>query len=150
LYEPRKPRDAREAEQRRFGETLRSARRAAGLSQAALAKAIGISPVFISQIETGQRVPSDRITKAIATRLGLPWQELIRTVYRLRSSEAEDLFATDTADECSNVVAEIPSIRLLLLQLASLNLSKADVETLVRNWSNDLTLISHLSKAQDA
>jgi transcriptional regulator with XRE-family HTH domain len=145
-----KPHDAREAGRRRFGEILRSGRRASGLSQAAMAKTIGISPVFISQIETGQRVPSDRITKAIATLLGLPWQELIRTVYRLRSPEAEELFSTDVPDECANVVAEIPSIRLLLLQLASINLSKGDIETLVRNWSNDLSLISNLSKAQDA
>ena len=145
-----KPHDAREAERRRFGEILRAARRASGLSQAALAKAVGVSPVFISQIETGQRVPSDRITRAIATLLGLPWQELIRTVYRLRSPEADELFATDTPDACANIAAEIPSIRLLLLQLASLDLSKDDLDTLVRNWSNDLTLISHLSKAQDA
>lgn len=150
MYGPMEPQEAREAERRRFGQVLRSARRARNLSQSALAKTIGISPVFISQVETGQRIPSDRITKAIATMLDLPSHELIRTVYRLRSPEAEELFSADAPDECLNVVAEIPSLRLLLLQLAGLNLSKDDVETLIRNWRNDLALINRLSKAQDA
>lgn len=136
-------------ERQAFGEMLRNARRARGISQAALAKAAGISPVFVSQIETGQRVPSDRIAKDIATLLGLPWQDVLRAVYRLRSPEAEEIFSAGEQDECSNVVSQIPSIRFLLLQLAGLNLAKTDVETLIRNWSNDLTLITQLSKAQD-
>ncbi len=136
-------------ERQAFGEMLRNARRARGISQAALAKAAGISPVFVSQIETGQRVPSDRIAKDIATLLGLPWQDMLRAVYCLRSPEAEEIFSAGEQDDCSNMVSQIPSIRFLLLQLAGLNLAKSDVETLVRNWSNDLTLITQLSKAQD-
>jgi transcriptional regulator with XRE-family HTH domain len=136
-------------ERQAFGQMLRTTRRARGMSQAALAKAVRISAVFVSQIETGQRVPSDRITKDLATILGLPWQDVLRAVYRLRSPEAGQIFGAREDDECSNVVSQIPSIRFLLLQLAGLNLSTSDVETLIRNWSNDLTLITQLSKAQD-
>lgn len=135
-----------EHDRKSFGEILRSARRVRGFSQAALAKAVNISPVFVSQIETGQRIPSDRVAKDIATVLGLQWQEVLRAVYRLRSPEAGELFPVGGGDEPSRVVSEIPAIRFLLLQLAGLNLSKGDVEALIRNWSNDLTLITQLAK----
>lgn len=135
-------------ERQAFGGMLRSARRARRISQAALAKAVGISPVFVSQIETGQRVPSDRIAKDIAIRLGLPWQDVVRAVYRLRSPEAVEIFSAADEGGYSSVVSRIPSIRFLLLQLAGLNLSQADVEMLIRNWSNDLALITQLSKVQ--
>lgn len=137
---------ARDQDRRMFGEMLRIARRARKLSQAALAKAVGISAVHVSQIETGQRIPSDRIAKDLATILGLQWQEVLRCVYRLRSPEADELFPRDEGDKVSSVVSEIPAMRFLLLQLAGLNLSKSDVEALVRNWSNDLALITQLAK----
>ena len=137
-----------EEDRKRFGEMLRSARRARGLSQAAVARAANISPVFVSQIETGQRVPSDRIVKDLAAALGLEWQELLRAVYRLRSPEADELFPAAAGDETSKVVSEIPAIRFLLARLAGLNLSKSDMEALIRNWSNDLALITQLAKIQ--
>ena len=137
-----------EQDRKRFGEMLRNARRARGLSQAALARAANISPVFVSQIETAQRLPSDRIVKDLATVLGLQWQELLRAVYRLRSPEADELFLPAEVDETSKVVSEIPAIRFLLSQLSGLNLSRVDVEALIRNWSNDLVLITQLAKTQ--
>lgn len=136
-------------ERKSFGELLRNARRACGLSQAALAKTVGISPVFVSQIETAQRIPSDRIAKDLAIRLCLDWQEVLRVVYRLRSPEADELFPRGEGDaKTSRMVTEIPAIRFLLLQLAGLNLSKADVEMLVRNWTNDVALITRLAQKQ--
>ena len=137
-----------ERDRKSFGEMLRNARRVRGLSQAALAKAVNISAVFVSQIETGQRTPSDRIAKDIATVLGLQWQEVLRDVYRLRSPEADELFPVGEGDQFSKIVSEIPAIRFLLLQLVGLNLSKTDVETLIRNWGNDLALITQLAKMQ--
>jgi transcriptional regulator with XRE-family HTH domain len=136
-------------EQQSFGEMLRLARRARGLSQAALAKAAKISHVFVSQVETGQRLPSDRVAKDIATVLGLPWQDVLRAVYQLRSPEAKELFPPGEGDQTSKVISEIPAIRFLLTQLAGLNLPKKDIDALIRNWSNDLSLITQLAKAQD-
>jgi transcriptional regulator with XRE-family HTH domain len=135
-----------ERDRKSFSEILRNARRVRGLSQAALAKAVNISAVFVSQIETGQRIPSDRIAKNIATVLCLQWQDVLRIVYRLRSPEADELFLGSEGDEFSKIVSEIPAIRFLLLQLVGLNLSKTDVETLIRNWGNDLALITQLAK----
>lgn len=137
-----------EQDRKSFGEMLKNARRVRGLSQAALAKVVNISPVFVSQIETGQRIPSDRVAKDIATILGLQWREVLRDVYRLRSPEADELFPVGEGDQFSKIVSEIPAIRFLLLQLVGLNLSKTDVETLIRNWGNDLALITQLAKMQ--
>lgn len=140
------PQEAR----RSFGEMLRDARCARKLSQAALARAIGVSPVHVSQIETAQRIPSDRVAKDMALALGLPWQEVLRAVYRLRSKEADELFApaSERGSRSALSISEIPAVRFLLLQLAGLNLSPRDVEALVRNWSNDLAFITQLSRAE--
>ena len=150
MHEPMKPHDGRKDEHRRFGEMLRATRRARGLSQAALAKAAGISPVFVSQIETGQRIPSDRVAKDISTALDLPWREILRGVWSLRSREAGELFAhgEDADDVKCTSLASIPAFRLLLFEVASLNLSAGDVDKLVRNWSSDLALIRDLREAE--
>ena len=146
------PESDREVDRRTFGSFLRNARRGCKLSQAALAKAARVSPVFISQIETGQRIPSDQVVKSLAVALELPWQEVLRRVYLLRSREAGELFAEAevTREPMWQTVTDIPSLRLLLLQLASLKLSPADVETLVNNWNNDVQFLKgQLSKVQN-
>lgn len=142
----------RELDRQPFGKLLRSARRVRRLSQAALAKAVKVSPVFISQIETGQRIPSDRVAKDLALALELPWQEVLRSVYVLRSREAGELFAgSKGAGEAEwRSVADIPAIRFLLFQLASLKLPTSDIETLVSNWSNDVQFLrAQLSRAHN-
>lgn len=137
-------------DRRMFGEWIRTARRAAGMSQAALAKAAKISPVYVSQIEAGLRIPSDRNARLLAEAVGLPWRDVLRAVYSLRSREAGELFGTDGghADSPWKSISDIPAVRQLLLELAGLNLSKKDVDTLARNWSNDLRFITALTKAQ--
>lgn len=142
----------RELDRQAFGRLLRSARGACKLSQATLAKAVEVSPVFISQIETGQRIPSDRVAKNLALALGLPWQEVLRSVYVLRSREAGELFAGSggSGEPEWRSVADIPAIRFLLFQLASLKLPPSDMETLVSNWSNDVQFLrTQLSRAHN-
>lgn len=142
----------RELDRQAFGSLLRSARRARKLPQTALAKAVGVSPVFISQIETGQRIPSDRVAKNLAIALGLPWQEVLRSVYVLRSREAGELFAGSEAsgEPEWRSVADIPAIRFLLFQLASLKLPPGDIEALVNNWNNDVQFLrTQLSRAHN-
>ena len=51
----------------RFAERIRAKRKAKALRQYQLANLVGIDPVYISQIETGRKVP----TVPIAKRLGL-------------------------------------------------------------------------------
>ena len=142
----------RETDRRAFGNLLRNARRACKLSQAALAKAIRVSPVFISLIETGQRIPSDQVAKNLALTLGLPWQEVLRSVYLLRSREAGELFAESEirSEPRWQSITDIPSIRLLLFQLANLKLPSSDVEALVNNWNNDLQFLkAQLAKVRN-
>jgi transcriptional regulator with XRE-family HTH domain len=126
-----------------FGALLKKARRSLNLSQAALAKTAGVTAVFISQIETGIRAPSDRVAKRLAVTLGLPWQEVLRTVYLLRSREAGELFAdSDVQREPGwRSATDVPSLRLLLLQLASLKFPPSDIERLVGNWNNDVEFL---------
>jgi transcriptional regulator with XRE-family HTH domain len=130
-----------------FGDLVRRARQSRNLSQAALARAARTSAAFICQIERGDRIPSDRIARRLAIALGLQWQEVVRIVYRLRSPEAKGLFDAPTGLS-SNSLYELPAVRNLLLHLATLNLTERDLESLIRNWNNDLTLLVDLAKAR--
>jgi transcriptional regulator with XRE-family HTH domain len=127
---------------------LRDARRACELSQAELAKVVNVSPIFVSQIENGQRLPSDRVAKDIAIALDLPWADVLRRLYGLRSPQADELFAVhDNGQGLKHSLTDLPAVRSLLLQLAGLNLSGKDIEKLVRNWTNDVSLIRNLKRA---
>ena len=55
---------------------LRIARAIRGVSQAALARACGVSQPQISRIETARRAPSAATSKAIADALGVPLGKL--------------------------------------------------------------------------
>lgn len=57
-------------------ETIRRLREAAGLSRRDLAEAAGISHVFLSKLETGERRPSPQTLVKIAAALGLSVGEL--------------------------------------------------------------------------
>jgi len=48
-----------------------------GLTQVALAKAAGIAPLYVSQIETGRRQPSIRVLRALGRALRLDWDDLV-------------------------------------------------------------------------
>jgi len=49
-----------------------------GLSQAALATAAGISPAYLSQLETGKRTGTAEVLSALAKELNLDIDDLIR------------------------------------------------------------------------
>jgi DNA-binding XRE family transcriptional regulator len=59
-----------------FGGELRRLRRARRLTQYDLANDIDVSPTYISEIETGKRIPSAEIFQRIASTLRLSDQEL--------------------------------------------------------------------------
>jgi transcriptional regulator with XRE-family HTH domain len=52
-----------------LGRNIRAARQAAGLSQQALADAAGISRSFLSEIETGDKIPGTDVFQALANAL---------------------------------------------------------------------------------
>lgn len=68
-------------------------------------------------------------------------------VYHLRSPESDALFDRSGTLGTSSVY-EIPAVRRLLLQLAALNLTERDLQALVRNWNNDVTLLVDFAKSR--
>jgi len=54
-----------------LGDALRCARETAGLSQGAVAAAVGIRPDYVSKLERGKRCPSVRVAESLAALLEL-------------------------------------------------------------------------------
>ncbi|MEH0637314.1 helix-turn-helix transcriptional regulator [Streptomyces bottropensis] len=54
-----------------LGEALRQARESAGLSQGAVAVAVGVRPDYISKLERGERCPSASVAAALTSVLEL-------------------------------------------------------------------------------
>jgi transcriptional regulator with XRE-family HTH domain len=52
--------------------------RKSGVSQAALAKRVGVDPTYISAIRNGRRVPSLRIAAKIAEAANVPIESLLK------------------------------------------------------------------------
>lgn len=64
--------------QEAFGLFVAKHRQARGLSQASLAKAVGISRPYLTQIENGKRLPSDEKFMALLLALNASMEEFIR------------------------------------------------------------------------
>lgn len=75
---PKRYRDPRRDVLQRLGERVRSQRRARGLTQEALARALNLSVAYVSLIERGGRNPPYTTVVAIARALGVPVEELAR------------------------------------------------------------------------
>ncbi len=65
-----------------FGALVRTHRDALGLTQQALARACQLSPIYISQIEKAERIPSVSACRALATALGCPPRLLVLRAFR--------------------------------------------------------------------
>ena len=61
-----------------FGENLRAARMAKGMTQAVLAEKVGISSAAIAQYELGTKSPSVVTAERIASALGLKIEKLLK------------------------------------------------------------------------
>jgi transcriptional regulator with XRE-family HTH domain len=71
-----------------LGAMLRTHRETKSLTQKALARACGLSPVYISQLEKGERTPSLHACQALATALDCPVQPLALLVYQATVPQA--------------------------------------------------------------
>jgi transcriptional regulator with XRE-family HTH domain len=71
--------------QREFGQRLREARLAAGLTQQELASRISMQPSHLSEIESGQQNVTLRSMVALAHALGLQLQVLLAPAPRKKS-----------------------------------------------------------------
>ena len=61
-------------------ESLRDIRKTRNLSQAQIARAAGITRVYYTLIENGQRSPSPRVLKAIANVLGMSMDDVFALI----------------------------------------------------------------------
>ncbi len=79
-----------------FGALVRTHRDALGLTQQALARACQLSPVYISQIEKGERIPSVSACRALAAALGCPPRLLVLRAFRATApAEFQELLRDD-------------------------------------------------------
>jgi len=61
-----------------------------GYSQRALAREVGVSNAFLSQIERGERNPGPRVARKIADTLATPYEALFLIVNTYSDAEEED------------------------------------------------------------
>ena len=80
-----------------MGEKIRKLRKRKGISLRELARRTGISPSFLSEIETAQNYPSPKVLSDIADELGVAADKLRRLDMRSEITELKALLEADPA-----------------------------------------------------
>jgi transcriptional regulator with XRE-family HTH domain len=93
--------------QNTFGSAIRRLRQAAGLSQSEFARALDVSPTYVSHLESDRREPSLQLLRKMAAKLNLP------TGFLLAVALSTEL-TTEQRNEYGKVIET-------LLELATLN-----------------------------
>ena len=105
---------------RRIGDKLYSRRRAAHLTQEALAEAVGVTPETISRVERGVALPSVETAWRIATALGIELHELFdfrgHTEVGKRPSLALRRLVRDLANRSEGDIRTIREVARILLR----------------------------------
>jgi transcriptional regulator with XRE-family HTH domain len=121
-----------------LGTLVRTHREARGLTQKALAHASKLSPVYISQIEKGERMPSLTVCRALAQALGCPARRLVLSAYCATApEELQDLFSSGCATTPDDPMWQefLPLIRAIE------PLPEATRHHLLHLWHDMVTLI---------
>ncbi len=104
-----------------FGEKLRLLRQQRSLTQAQMAKAIGVSPAYLSALEHGKRGrPSWHLIQSIIQHLGIIWDEAEELVRLSRVSHPKvtidtsglSPLATELANELSIKISKLDDSKL--------------------------------------
>jgi transcriptional regulator with XRE-family HTH domain len=74
-----------------FGQELRKLRKEAGYTQEELAKLAGISGAYISQLETAEKRPTDRVITKLSGPLDVPENRLFITIGKVKMDLAATL-----------------------------------------------------------
>jgi len=107
-----------------FGEELRLLRQQRSLTQAQMAKAIGVSPAYLSALEHGKRGrPSWHLIQSIIQHLGIIWDEAEELVRLSRVSHPKvtidtsglSPLATELANELSIKISKLDDTKLKAL-----------------------------------
>lgn len=78
-----------------FGSKLRQVREEKNISLRELAKKIGVSGAFLSDIELGRRFPSPEKIELIAAEIGVPVEELRQYDFRDEAEEIRQMMFSD-------------------------------------------------------
>ena len=107
-----------------FGHKLRLLRHQRGLTQAQMAKAIGVSPAYLSALEHGKRGrPGWHLIQSIIQHLGIIWDEAEELVKLSRVSHPKVTIdtsglsptATELANELAVKISKLDEAKLLAL-----------------------------------
>lgn len=101
-----------EAKERRpmFSDKIKQLRLQMGISQSELARRIGYSHEFISQVERGIKTPSIKALQKIATGLGVPASSLMESKQITPESEER------LRDEVQRLVGRLPADKLKVIR----------------------------------
>lgn len=122
-----------------LGGVIRRARDARNLTQRELAQRCSISPMYVSQIENGDRVPSVKICRLLAKALELDERRLLLLAYRTSApEEIKDLLAHE---EPAPYGDRIGNGLLNLVRAASI-LPDDKRQQLTRFWEESLRLMT--------
>lgn len=97
----------------RFGSKIRSLREHHGISQRELARSLGVSPAYLSQLESGKKGrPNDRLIHAICHQFGLIWDDADDLFAMADSSHRFVKIDTSDMDERRTALARQLAVRL--------------------------------------
>lgn len=129
------------AQRQTFGASIREARKTRYESQEAFAAALQVAPPYISQIESGRRVPSDDLLCAMARLLpkATEWNVLRAEAHRLRTPQQLAVLFAQPAS-----IPEIfkdPTFQRLRRELEGTELPKERRDKLIDSWLTEIELI---------
>lgn len=101
-----------------LGDRVRGARVAAGWSLRDLAKQVGKTPSYLSDIENDRRVPSEDTLQGLSQILGLDFDELMAAAGRF-------------GEETDRYLRRQPTAGVLMRRLSQQNLDKEALESLL-------------------
>ncbi len=121
-----------------IGALVRMHRVARGLTQQALARLCQLSPLYISQIEQGVRIPSVTACRALAAALGCPPRLLMLQVFRATAPvEIQDVLHAEGA-----MVSDIPTMQEFTPLLCTVQtLPPTTRHQLLQLWQASLALV---------
>ena len=108
------------------GEVIREARVARNMSLRELAKRVGITPSYVSDIENDRRVPAEDVLRALSTELELDFDDLMARSGRLGSRAVR-------------YMSRMPAAGVLFRRLSEENAPEDLLEKLSQTLQNELS-----------
>ncbi|MEM0906540.1 MAG: short-chain fatty acyl-CoA regulator family protein [Pseudomonadota bacterium] len=130
-----------------IGDRIRTHRRSAGLTQRALAEAVGVSPTYLSLIESNKRQIGGRLLHQIAGELGVASDTFTALSDDRLAAELDELshrFSEDVPQSAAELVAFSPGWARILLELYDRSRNaEAQSDHLADRFARDPRLISY-------